>query len=173
MEAVKVYIGQAVVMSNGAQQDSRRAVQFEGEKLGQYREYGQGRDGGPTDTRGTIETLYRVSDGRLVVHTEDWSHWQGEPNTEALQEVTEADLQPGGGFEDLGAACGFGRPLTLEEALSRGGGEDSDAAQEMARNAAQIVRNMGNQAGRGRLNRDLSGAKVYRLGDHEGAENDA
>lgn len=123
MEKITLHIGQIVVMSNGAQQDSRRAVQFEGEKLGEYGEFGLGRDGKPTDTRGTIETLYRVSDGRLVVHTDEWSNWQGEPNTEWLTQVTEADLQPGGDFEDLGAACGFGRPLTLDEAVSRGEGE--------------------------------------------------
>lgn len=167
MEKITVYIGQVVVMSNGAQQDTRRPVTFEGEKLGEYREYGQGRDGGPTDTRGTIETLYRASDGRLVVHSEDWSNWQGEPNTETLQEVTPADLQPGGDFEDLGRACGMGRPLTLDEALSLG---DED---EKARNVAQIVRNVGNQEGRGRLKRDLSGATYYPARDTEGAENDA
>jgi len=27
------------------------------------------------------------------------------------------DLGPGGDFEALGRACGFGRPLTLDEAL--------------------------------------------------------
>ena len=165
MEKITVYVGQVVVMSNGAQQDTRRPVTFEGEKLGEYREYGQGRDGGPTDTRGTIETLYRASDGRLVVHSNDWSNWQGEPNTETLQEVTPADLQPGGDFEDLGDACGMGRPLTLDEALSRG--------DEKARNAAQIVRNVGNQAGRERLKRDLSGATTYRPRDFEGVEDDA
>jgi len=120
MEKITVYVGQVVVMSNGAQQDTRRPVTFEGEKLGVYREYGQGRDGGPTDTRGTTETLIRASDGRLVVHVDEWSKWQGEPNDEWLTEVTEADLRPGGSFEDLGGACGFGRPLTLDEALARG-----------------------------------------------------
>jgi len=51
------------------------------------------------------------------MHVKDWSHWQGEPTTEWLTSVSEADLQPGGRFEDLGDACGFGRPLTLEEVL--------------------------------------------------------
>jgi len=103
-------------MSNGAQQDTRRPVTFTGEELGEYQEYGLER-GNLTDTRGTTETLYRAEDGRLIVHSYEWSHWQGEPNTEFLTEVTEEDLRPGGRFEALGAVCGFGRPLTLDEAL--------------------------------------------------------
>ena len=39
---------------------------------------------------------------------------------------------------------------------------DPFKAREMERNAAQIVRNVGNQAGRGRLKRDLSMAMTYR-----------
>ncbi len=39
---------------------------------------------------------------------------------------------------------------------------DPFKAREMERNAAQIVRNVGNQAGRGRLRRDLSMAVTYR-----------
>jgi hypothetical protein len=49
---------------------------------------------------------------------EDWSRWQGEPNTYDLLEVTEADLGPNGRFEALGREAGFGRPLTLDEALN-------------------------------------------------------
>ncbi|MBI4672789.1 MAG: hypothetical protein HY741_14105 [Chloroflexi bacterium] len=48
----------------------------------------------------------------------DWSHWQGEPNTYALHQITEADLQTGGQYEQLGREAGFGRPLMLDEALT-------------------------------------------------------
>jgi hypothetical protein len=116
MEEITVYVGMVVGMSGGQQQDTRRKVVFEGEEVGTYREYGQGRNGGPTDTRGTIKTLYRTPLG-YVAHVEEWSHWQGEPNTETLYRVTEKDLEPGGRFYDLACACDLGRPLTLEEAL--------------------------------------------------------
>ena len=121
MAEITVYVGSLVVLSNGAQQDTRKKVVFEGEELGTYREYSADPRNPErlSDTRGMTQTLYRAADGRLVVHTEEWSRWQGEPNTEWLTEVTEADLQPGGDFEDLGAACGLGRPLTLDEVLSQ------------------------------------------------------
>lgn len=118
-EQITVWVGTVMATSNGHVEDDRVAVAFEGEQLGQMTRYGTGRNGGLTDTRGVTETLYRASDGRLVVHVEDWSRWQGEPNVERLIEVTEADLSVGGAFERLGAECGFGRPLTLDEALSR------------------------------------------------------
>jgi len=124
MEEITVHIGEVVAMSNGVLQDTRRPVVFEGEKLGEYREYGQGRNGQPTDTRGIREALYRTLEGRLIVHSEEWSNWQGEPNIETLQEVTLEDLQPGGDFEALGRACGMGRPLTLDEALNTLENED-------------------------------------------------
>lgn len=119
METITVLIGTLEPLSNGAAQDSRREVQFEGERLGARTEYGYDtKRGNLTDTRGTTETLYRAADGRLVVHVDDWSRWRGEPNTESLHQVTERDLQPGGRFELLGAECGYGRPLTLDEALT-------------------------------------------------------
>ena len=118
METIKVYVGSVVVMNGGAQQDTRRAVEFEGEKLAQVTEYGEGRNGGLTDTRGTTETLYKTSDGRLVVHVDDWSRWQGEPNTETLVEVTVEDLGPDGEHWQLGEKAGFGRPMTLDEVLN-------------------------------------------------------
>jgi len=118
MEKQTVLIGSIAGGSGGITQDDTREVKFMAEELGCYREYGTGRGGGPTDTRGVTETLYKTEDGRLVVHVKDWSHWQGEPNTYTLHHVTEEDLQPGGRFEALGAECGFGRPLTLDEALT-------------------------------------------------------
>jgi len=119
METITVYVGSVVAGSSGQVNDTRREVQFEGEELAHYTEYGAGREGvGITDTRGVTETLYKTADGRLVVHVDDWSRWQGEPSTESLHQATEADLGPGGRFEALGAKSGFGRALTIDEALS-------------------------------------------------------
>ena len=117
MERITVYVGSLVVANNGHVEDDRREVVFEGEQLAQVMRYGTNKHGALTDTRGVTETLYRTSDGRLVVHVADWSRWQGEPNVERLERVSEADLQPGGRFERLGREAGFGRPLTLDEAL--------------------------------------------------------
>lgn len=117
METITVHIGTLTTLSNGAVQDDRRPVEFVGEELAQRTEYGLHR-GNPTDTRGVTETLYRTEDGRLVVHVEDWSRWQGEPDHHSLVQVTEADLQPGGRFEALGREAGLGRSLTLDEALA-------------------------------------------------------
>lgn len=119
MDTQTVYIGTLETLSNGASQDNRREVEFSGEKLGSTTAYGyDSRRGNVTDTRGVTETLYRTEDGRLVVHVKDWSRWQGEPNTESMHVVTEEDLGPDGRFWAVGAACGFGRPLTLDEAIA-------------------------------------------------------
>jgi hypothetical protein len=118
MEKVSVLVGSVVAANNGFVQDNTREVEFVGEQLGSRTEYGYSeRSGGLTDTRGVTQTLYKTEDGRLIVHVKDWSRWQGEPTTYHLQEVSEADLGVGGDFEALGQECGFGRPLTLEEAL--------------------------------------------------------
>jgi len=120
MEQIKVLVGSVQSGSSGTvTRDTTREVVFQGEKLGDYHEPGIGRDGNPTDTRGTVETLYRAEDGRLIVHVRDWSHWQGEPTVYSLHEVTEADLQGDGRFAALGRECGYGRPLTLDEALAQ------------------------------------------------------
>ena len=118
METITIQVGSIVSGNSGQTNDSRRDIVFVGEKMASHTEYGEGRDGGITDTRGVTETLYRTEDGKLIVHVEDWSRWQGEPNTESLQEVTEADLSPTGNYAALGADAGMGRPLTLEEALT-------------------------------------------------------
>lgn len=118
MDKIKVSVGSVVATSGGITQDDTREVEFAGEELASRTEYGfSDRTGGITDTRGVTETLYRTGDDKLVVHVKDWSRWQGEPNTYSLHEVTEADLQVGGQFEALGARAGYGRPLTLDEAL--------------------------------------------------------
>lgn len=118
METVKLWIGSVTTGSGGLTQDDRRPVEFEGERLDQVESYGFGRDGGPSDTRGTSKTLYRASDGVLLVYVKDWSRWQGEPTTGTLYLVAEDDLSVGGRFEDLGRQCGFGRPLTWHEAVT-------------------------------------------------------
>lgn len=118
MDTIKVHVGTIIGSSSGITQDNRREVQFVGEELATRTEYGHSDKGGITDTRGVTETLYRTEDGRLIVHVKDWSHWRGEPNHYSLHEITEADLQPGGQYDGLGTEAGFGRPLTLEEALS-------------------------------------------------------
>lgn len=129
METFTVMVGDLVVGNGGITNDTRQKVQFTGEKLGSYTEYGTDRHGRITDTRGTTETLYRTEDGQLVVHIDDWSRWEGEPGSETLRRVREEDLHPGGPYTHLGAACGFGRPLTLVEAVSPidGGSEASSA----------------------------------------------
>ena len=121
METITVHVGTVVSGSSGQTNDTRREVQFTGEELASRTEYGYGRNGGLTDTRGVTETLYRAEDGRLLVHVKDWSRWQGEPNTHSLHPVTEADLGPTGRFAALGAEAGYGRPLTLNEALKEKG----------------------------------------------------
>jgi len=126
METITLHVGSIVTGSSGQTNDNRREVQFTGEKVASRTEYGTGRDGGITDTRGVTETLYRAEGGRLIVHVEDWSRWQGEPNVYSLHEVTEADLQPNGRFELLGAEADYGRPLTLDEVLKKKS-EDSES----------------------------------------------
>ena len=126
MDTITLKIGTIVSGSSGQTNDNRREVQFTGEELASRTEYGLGRQGGITDTRGVTETLYRAEDGRLLVHVDDWSRWQGEPNTYSLHPVTEADLQPTGRFAALGAEAGYGRPLTLDEALAPKKSEDPE-----------------------------------------------
>ena len=113
---ITVHVGTVQTGSSGQTNDNRRVVQFEAQNLGSVTIYAANRDGdGITDTRGVTETLYKTTDGQLVVHADDWSRWQGEPSTESLHEVFEDDLQNGGEYERLGAECGFGAPLTLDE----------------------------------------------------------
>lgn len=113
METIKVFVGSTKTLSGGQFVDNTRPVEFVGEELGAFHTLT-----GDNDTRGVKETLFRAEDGRLIVHVREWTKWQGEPDIHSLHEVTEKDLQPNGRFEFLGAACGFGRPLTLDEALS-------------------------------------------------------
>ena len=118
MDTIQVYIGSVQASSGGLTLDTTKAVEFQGEQIAQYNEPGTHK-GNVTDTRGVKQTLYRTADGRLVAHVEDWSHWQGEPTCYSLYAVEPSDLQPGGRFETLGDVAGYGRPLTLDEALAQ------------------------------------------------------
>ena len=71
----------------------------------------------PTDSRGAKETLYKATDGRLIVYVEKWSRWLEEPNMFLLKQASKDDFDVGGEFESLGRKAGLGRPLTLDEAL--------------------------------------------------------
>lgn len=114
---ITVNVGSIVTGRSGQTNDTRKTVKFHGEKIGSYTSYGYDRIGSITDTRGTTQTLYRTSDNRLIVHIDDWSKYQGEPDTETLVEITREDLLPGGRFEDLGQESKLSRPMTLDEAL--------------------------------------------------------
>lgn len=111
MEKVELQVG-AVREVDKRTVDSRRPVVFEAEKVGTFTTL-TGNDG----TRGFDQALYKTGDGRLVVYTKDWSLWQGEATSYSLAEVTNDDLGVGGEYEALGRECGYGRPLTLDEAL--------------------------------------------------------
>ena len=113
MSKFNLMIGTSTVLNSGARQEELRPVEFVGRELANAVHYEIENHGRLTNTRGVTETLYELEDGRLVVYVEDWSRWQ----TYHITEVTKADLQVGGRFEALGRKAGFGRPLTIDEAL--------------------------------------------------------
>jgi hypothetical protein len=114
MSKIVVLVG-SVTVGNNATLDTTRKVEFDGEEIATYREAGT-HEGQVTDTRGVVETLYKTDDGRLIVHANDWSHWQREPTIYSLHEVTEETLRER--FPFLADEAGMGRPLTLDEALT-------------------------------------------------------
>lgn len=118
---ITVYVGKVQSSTSGLIQDDRRLVEFAGEELATHKQFGTDERGNITNTRGVTQTLYKSDDGRLIVHQDDWSQWQGEPSTETLHEADRADFEPGGRFEGLGAEAGYQRALTLDEGLERGG----------------------------------------------------
>ena len=81
----------------GRQRDLTRIVQFEGEEVATRTMYRN-----EERTRGVTETLYYATDGRLIVHVENWSKQEEEGTIYSVLEVTGADLQKGGRFEALG-----------------------------------------------------------------------
>ena len=111
-----VVIGSSTHSSGGHVHQRLRDVEFRAELLGSYSEP-ELCSGSPN--RGTVYTLYCTAAEALVVHVTCWTHWQGETETFRLYSVTISDLQIGGEFEDLGNACGYGRPLTLAEAIEQ------------------------------------------------------
>lgn len=115
MDKIVLYVGSRRTTSSGMPVDHTRPVQFEGKKIAQTTDYAGSTSG--HDDRGVTETLYQVSDGRYVVHIENWSRWQGEATTLKLVKATADDLNVSGRFEHLGRKAGFARPLTLDEAL--------------------------------------------------------
>lgn len=117
METITVYVGTEHHMRDGRTQEDTRPLEFVGELLAKQTSFGYHREQ-ISDTRGTTETLYRAEDGRLLVHIHEWSKWQGEADRYDIFQVTETDLQPAGRFEALGREAGYGRPLTLDEALN-------------------------------------------------------
>lgn len=115
MDKVKVYVGTKRSLRSGQVDDNLRPVEFQAETLASLTTYT-----GDNDTRGVTETLYATNEAdnvRLVVHSEDWTKWQGETSYYTLQEVTEEDLGPGGRFERLGFEAGMHDALTLDQAL--------------------------------------------------------
>ena len=125
MEQITILTGSIVTGNSGQTLDTTREVCFDGELVGTYKEPGMHK-GSPTDTRGTVQTLYRTEDGRLIVHVERWSNWQGEPNTYTVHQVDLADLERDHPF--LADVCGFGQPLTLDQALELGADDELEAA---------------------------------------------
>lgn len=119
MDTIKLLVGSVVSGSGGQVNDTRREVEFTGEQLAHYNAYGCKESGAVDDTRGCKQALFKTDDDRLIVHVSDWSHWQGEPSVETLHEVTPDDLGPTGKFAQLGWEAGYGRPLTLDEALEQ------------------------------------------------------
>lgn len=102
---------EGTVMSGGAGQltDTRKEVQFEGELLGERIESSTTHSlCGDASARGVTETLYKASDGRLLVDVFEWSQRPGDPIRESLREISEADLRAGGSYALLGAECGYG-----------------------------------------------------------------
>lgn len=123
MEKQNVKVGVLGTTGNGMIYDHTRVVEFLAEEVGRVTHYGLGRNGAPTDTRGTTETMYRTEDGRYIVYIQDWSHWQGEEDHYRLMEARPEDLEPMGRFGELAEAAGMSRPLTLDEALEAEGAE--------------------------------------------------
>ncbi len=119
MATVTVEIGEVWVVG-GREQDNTLRVEFEGKRICARIEYGTKKASGVVDDmRGVTRILFKTADSGLIVHTLAWSKRQGEPSVSRLEGVCLATLQPGGRYELLGTDAGYGRPLTLLEALER------------------------------------------------------
>jgi hypothetical protein len=130
MEAITLIVGSVHVGSGDARVVETRQVEFEGERLaivhhtgaceGQEADKPLGlaawaiaqksrakaqKEWGPDST----ETLYRTSDGRLLVYVQDWSHFKDGPAVYTLHEATQQDVCRTGRYARLGEEAGFWR----------------------------------------------------------------
>jgi len=115
-ELISLLVGVVEADRIGRTYDRTRKVEFQGVLVAEADLPGYHNEN-VTDSRGTKQRLYRTEDGRHVVAVEEWSHWQGEPNTYALHQVTLAALKLGVVYPDLANAAGLLLPMTLDQAL--------------------------------------------------------
>lgn len=130
METITVIVGSLNAGGEGTVLDGTRQVQFEGQRLATVHQTGTG-DGQEADKPSSLaawaiakksrpaaeqewgtdktETLYRASDGRLLVYVQDWTHFQEGPAVYTLDQVTEQDLSCTGRFAQLGQEAGLWR----------------------------------------------------------------
>ena len=106
METIQLFIGSSRILSG-------RPVEFVGEEIGRLSTMTRRPFSNDYDIECVKQVLYKREDDRLVVFVKD-----AEADVMSLHEVTAADLGVNGQYEELGYECGFGRPLTLDEALS-------------------------------------------------------
>jgi hypothetical protein len=96
MPTQKLQIG-SIRTIGGRKHNLTRTVQFEGEEVATRTAYiNQER------TRWVTETLYYATDGRLIVHVENWSQQEEQGTIYSVLEITGVELQKGGRFEELG-----------------------------------------------------------------------
>lgn len=112
MQKYTMKVGSYYADRSGRPHDDYQEVAFEADKVGEAA-YLTGSD----DTRGVDQVLFKTPDGKLLVYEYYWTKWQGETSSRGLLEVEEGDLGPNGQYWRLGKGAGYGRPLTLEEAL--------------------------------------------------------
>lgn len=118
MNKKRLLIGAITVDTNGNTINETKEVEFIGEKLGEHHVYGYDFSTGKiTTARFTRQVVYRTDTDRLIRYTMYVSDWVHDPETYTIEEVTEADLSTDGKYEILGRYCGFGSPITLDEAL--------------------------------------------------------
>lgn len=67
------------------------------------------------DTRGTTRTLYRTEDDRLILHTHNWTKWQGEKSRKRIEETNLEMLKAN--HPKLAEESGLIDALSLDEAL--------------------------------------------------------
>lgn len=101
-----------ITIKVGPEDGKQKLATFTGEKLGSKRFL----DDPPHDSRGAWETLYQVPGGKYRVVTVNWSHWQGEEDsnyTEVSEPLTRKELISRYGA--LSTACGILEEVDLDE----------------------------------------------------------